>query len=74
MARSALSSPDPQLPLALELPDDPHSESALRSQYRRMRISHRLTFAQAMSDRALAICIRNLAEVDARRRQQGVGA
>jgi hypothetical protein len=33
-----------------------------------MQISRRLTFEQVMSDTALAICIRNLAEAAARRR------
>lgn len=68
MARFALISPDSQMPLALEHVDSLQAESALRSEYRRMRLSRRLTFEQVMSDTALAICIRNLAEAAARRR------
>ena len=68
MARFALISPDSQMPLALEPVDSLQAESALRSEYRRMRLSRRLTFEQVMSDTALAICIRNLAEAAARRR------
>lgn len=67
MARAYPNSADLQLPLALDPPDGPQSESALRIQYRRMQISHRMTFAQAMSDIAIAICIRNLAEAATRR-------
>lgn len=68
MARFALISQDSQIPLALEPVDSPQAESALRSEYRRMQISRRLTFEQVMSDTALVICIRNLAEAAARRR------
>ena len=56
-----------QIPLELEPAASPRSEAALRSEYRRLAISRRLSFEQAMADRALAICIRNLAEATARR-------
>jgi hypothetical protein len=69
MACFALNYPDPQIPLALEPVDSAQAESALRGEYRRMQISRRLTFEQAMADTALAICIRNLAEATARRRR-----
>jgi hypothetical protein len=67
MARFARISPDPQLPLALEPDRGPQPETALRGVFQRMQISRRLTFEQAMSDTALAICIRNLARGSARR-------
>lgn len=70
MARLALISQNSQIPLALESVDSLQAESALRSEYRRMQISRRLTFEQVMSETALAICIRNLAEAAARRRSQ----
>lgn len=63
-----------QLPLALEPGARPCSESALRAAYRRLAISRRLSYEQAMSSRAYAIGIRNLAEAIARRisrRQRG---
>jgi hypothetical protein len=56
-----------QIPLGLEPAADPASESALRAAYRRLELSRRLAFEQALSDRAYAIGIRNLAEATARR-------
>jgi hypothetical protein len=67
MARLALIPPDCQIPLALEPEDGAQTESVMRGEYRRLPISRRLTFEQAMADTALAICIRNLAEAKARR-------
>ena len=56
-----------QMPLGLEPTVNPASESALRAAYRRLELSSRLTFEQAMSDAAYAIGIRNLADALARR-------
>jgi hypothetical protein len=71
MARFARTPLESQIPLALEPVDGPQAESALRGEYRRMPISRRMTFEQAMADTALAICIRNLAEAKARRAGAG---
>lgn len=49
----------------------PEGTSALRMAYRQLELSRRLTFEQVMSDRALAIGVRNLAEAMARRRASG---
>jgi hypothetical protein len=56
-----------QIPLGLDSPVNPATESALRTTFKRLRLSPRLTFEQAMSDTAYAICIRNLSEAIARR-------
>jgi hypothetical protein len=53
-----------QLSLAL---DSAGTEPALRAAYRRLAISRRLSYEQAMSFRAYEIGIRNLAEAIARR-------
>lgn len=71
MARFALIPRGSQIPLALEPVDGPQAESVLRGEYRRLPISRRLSFEQAMADTALAICIRNLAEAKARREGAG---
>ena len=67
MRRSASSVPAAQIPLGLESTADPASESALRAAYRRLELSRRLAFEEALSDPAYAIGIRNLAEATARR-------
>ena len=67
MQRLAPSSVIAQMPLGLEPTVNPASEAALRAAYRRLDISRRLTFEQAMSDVAYAIGIRNLADAIARR-------
>jgi hypothetical protein len=56
-----------QIPLGLEPTGDPGSESALRAAFKRLDISRRLSFEQAMSDPAIAIGIRNLSCAIARR-------
>jgi hypothetical protein len=58
---------DDQLALGLEPAGNPRSEAALRAAYRRVDISRRLSYEQAMSRTACAIGIRNLAEAIARR-------
>ena len=63
-----------QLPLAFNLNADPESMSALRAAYSRLSLSRRFTFEQVMSDRALAIGIRHLAEAIARRQALGYPA
>jgi hypothetical protein len=67
MRRLEASPAAAQMPLGLEPPIDAASESALRSAYRRLDISRRLTFEQAMSDAAYAIGIRNIAIARERR-------
>jgi GH24 family phage-related lysozyme (muramidase) len=67
MRRSASSVPAAQIPLGLEPTADPASESALRAAYRRLELSRRLAFEDALADPAYAIGIRNLAEATARR-------
>jgi hypothetical protein len=62
MAQFAASLGFMQLSLALDPADSGGREAALREIYRQLPISRRLSFEQAMSDTALAICIRNLAE------------
>ena len=56
-----------QLPLAFESAAASTAEPALRAAYRRLAISRRLSYEQAMSHRAYEIGIRNLAEAIARR-------
>jgi hypothetical protein len=56
-----------QLPLVLEPVSARCAESALRAAYRRLALSRRMSYEQAMSRRAYAIGIRNLAEAIARR-------
>ena len=60
-----------QLPLAFNLNADSESMSVLRAAYSRLELSRRLTFEQVMTDRALAIGIRHLADAIARRRSSG---
>ena len=60
-----------QLPLAFNPNANPESTSVLRAAYSQLALSRRLTFEQVMTDRALAIGIRHLAEVIARRRASG---
>ena len=57
-----------QIPLAFDPVVNPASESALRAAYERLEFSRRLSFEQAMSIRAFAIVIRNMADAIARRR------
>ena len=65
--RSSGNAASRQLPLAFEAVAPPGTESALRAAYRRLAISRRLSYEQAMSQRAYEIGIRNLAEAIARR-------
>lgn len=67
MARLARVDPAAQIPLGLEPVASPDNESALRAAFRRLDISQRFTFEQAMSDAAFSICVRNVAEATARR-------
>jgi hypothetical protein len=60
-----------QLPLALNLNANLESMSVLRAAYSRLSLSRRFTFEQVMSDRALAIGIRHLADAIARRQASG---
>jgi hypothetical protein len=61
-----------QLPLAFESAASA-AEPALRAAYRRLAISRRLSYEQAMSHRAYEIGIRNLAEAIARRMRRRRG-
>ena len=56
-----------QIPLALNPTAGLDSSSVLRSAYTRLQLSRRLSFEQAMSNRAYAIGVRNLADAMARR-------
>lgn len=56
-----------QIPLDLEPTVNAGSESALRAAYQRLRLSRKFSFERAMSNRALAIGIHNLADAIARR-------
>ncbi len=67
MSRLAHRAPTDQLPLPLEPLANPRTDAALRAAYRRVEISRRLTYEQAMSRTACAIGIRNLADAIARR-------
>jgi hypothetical protein len=67
MHRHTQSSSGKQIPLALDPMANPASEAALRKAYGRLELSRRLSFEQAMSIRACAIGIRNLAAAIARR-------
>lgn len=71
MHRQNHPGPWKQLPLAFNLNADPESMSVLRTAYSRLKLSRRLTFEQVMSDRALAIGIRHLAESIANRQDSG---
>lgn len=48
--------------LAFDATDGVQPQAALRAAFRRLRMSHRLSFEQAMANRTLAICLHNLAE------------
>lgn len=67
MTRIAQHDPASQIPLGLEPLTNPATEAAQRAAFKRLDISRRLTFEQAVSDTAYAIGIRNLAEAIARR-------
>jgi hypothetical protein len=67
MTRIAQHASARQIPLGLEPSANPAAEAAQRAAFRRLEISRRLTFEQAVSDTAYAIGIRNLAEAIARR-------
>jgi hypothetical protein len=56
-----------QLPLAFNPITNPEITSVLRVAYSRLKLSRRLSFEQVMSDRALAIGIRHLADAIAQR-------
>ena len=56
-----------QIPLALSPIASLDSATVLRSAYTRLELSRRLSFEQAMSNRAYAIGVRNLADAMARR-------
>ncbi len=73
MRRHTQSGSDKQIPLALNLMAGPESISVLRTAYTRLELSRHLTFEQAMSNRAYAIGVRNLADAIARRMQQRSG-
>ena len=67
MTRIAQQDPARQIPLGLEPLANPATEAAQRAAFKRLEISRRLTFEEAVSDAAYAIGIRNLAEAIARR-------
>lgn len=67
MPRLVRSAPLEQMALGLEPAADAGSEVSLRRAYRRLELSRRKTFEQALSNRAFAIGVRNVAEVLARR-------
>jgi hypothetical protein len=57
--------------MALELaPPTSSAMESLRAAFSTLDIARRLTFEQAMANRAYSICIRNLAEAFARRRRR----
>jgi hypothetical protein len=56
-----------QIPLALYPMAGLDSSLVLRSAYTRLQLSRRLSFEQAMSNRAYAIGVRNLADAMTRR-------
>ena len=57
-----------QIPLALYPMAVADTASVLRSAYTRLELSRRLSFEQAMANRACAIGVRNLADAMERRR------
>ena len=57
-----------QIPLALNAVAGFDGTSILRSAYRRLDLSRRLSFEQAMSNPACAIGVRNLADAMVRRK------
>ena len=71
MHRHAQQVSENQIPLNLEPTANPASESAVRAAYKRVELSRNLNFEQVMSNPALAIGIRNLADAIARRRTAG---
>ncbi|MCX7140098.1 MAG: hypothetical protein NT123_03150 [Proteobacteria bacterium] len=66
MRHSTQSGTTKQIPLDLSMVAL-DTTSVLRSAYRRLELSRRLSFEQAMSNRAYAIGVRNLADAMARR-------
>ena len=56
-----------QLPLAFNSNASPEGMSALRAAYCQLKLSRHMTFEEVMSDRALEIGIRHVAEAIARR-------
>jgi hypothetical protein len=60
-----------QIPLAFNPMASLDSKSVLRTAYTRLKLSRRLSFEQAMSNRACAIGVRNLADAIARRGASG---
>jgi hypothetical protein len=67
MRHSTQASVAKQIPLALYPMAALDATSILRSAYTRLELSRRLSFEQAMSNRACAIGVRNLADAMARR-------
>ncbi len=70
MRRYTQSGSGKQIPLGFNLMPAPECASILRTAYRRLELSRRLTFEQVMSNRVFAIGVRNLADAIAHRRQQ----
>ena len=62
-----------QLPLGLGTGSDVDGEARLRTAFGRLDISRRMSYEQAMADRACAIGIRNFAEAVERRRRPRSG-
>jgi len=68
MHRHTQSGSGKQIPLSFNLMPNTERELILRAAYRRLELSRRLSFEQAMSDRIYSIGIRNLADAITRRR------
>ena len=68
MRHSTQSGTAKQIPLALYPMAALDTTSVLRSAYTRLELSRRLSFEQAMANRACAIGVRNLADAMERRR------
>jgi hypothetical protein len=66
MQRHSRRACERQIPLDLEPTVNPRSESALRAAYQRVHLPRKFSFEDAMSNRALAIGIENLADAMAR--------
>lgn len=71
MHRHAQPVSEKQISLTLEPTANPTGESALRAAYKRMELSRYLNLEQVMSNPALAIGTRNLADPIARRETAG---